>query len=151
MQHPVWLAFLDGEANAGLPDWERGMGAGKLLEAVQPDAFIYLNLVGGEDAHFPRTTPASDLLQEQLWSVAARLGMDDVFIDEKGPVVDDAHALFLDAGVPSTAILQPDYPYFRTTRDDCKRLDKASLHAVGALLEFYLEEGGFLTVAPALK
>ncbi|HID34512.1 MAG TPA: M28 family peptidase [Anaerolineae bacterium] len=151
LQHQVWLAFLDGEANAGLPDWAMGVGAGKLLEAVQPDAFIYLNLVGGENAHFPRTAPAADLLQEQLWSAAARLRMNDIFVDEKGPAIEDAHAVFLNAGVPSVGILQPDYPYFRTTRDDCKRLDKASLHAVGALLEFYLEDGSFLTVAPALK
>ena len=151
LQHQVWLVFLDGEANGGLPGWETGVGAAKLAEAVHPDAFIYLNLVGGENARFPKLPDATDLLQDQLWAVAEKLELAGVFVDDLGPAIDDAHTIFLKAGVPSAAILQPDYPYFRTTEDDCNRLDAASLQNVGALLEFYLEDGRFLTIAPALK
>ncbi len=151
VEHPVWLVFLDGEANVGLPGWETGLGAQAFAQAVHPKAIIYLNLVGAAQARFPRSPDATPLLQKQLWRLARTLEMDTVFPDDTGPQVQDAHTLFLAQEIPTAEILQPDYPYLRTTEDTCKHLDPATLEAVGTLLESYLETGRFLTIAPALK
>ncbi len=151
IEHPVWLVFLDGEANAGLPGWEAGLGAQALAQAVHPKAIIYLNLVGAANARFPRSPDATSLLQNQLWRLARTLEMDTVFLDDTGPLVQDAHTLFLEQKIPTAEILQPDYPYLHTTQDTCDQLDAATLQSVGRLLEAYVEGGRFLTLAPALR
>jgi len=151
LKHRIWLVFLDGEANAGLPGWETGVGAKRLAEAVLPDAFIYLNLVGGEHATYPKLPEATEMMQGQLWTIAKRLSLADVFLDVPGPPVTDAHTIYLEMGVPAVEIIQPDYPYFRTAEDTCEHLEADSLRNVGALLEFYLENARFLDIAPSLK
>ena len=151
LAHRLWLVFLDGEANRGLPEWKTNVGAEQLTEAVLPDAFIYLNLVGGENARFPKSAPATELLQDHLWSEAKKIGLAGVFLDDIGPAVEGAHTVFLNKGVPSVAIVQSNYPYYRTTEDDCKYLSASTFQQVGTLLEFYLEERRFLNIAPTLK
>jgi len=151
LQHRVWLVFLDGEANAGVPDWEGQLGSKYFLDGRHPAGAIYLNMVGAADARFPQAPDANELLQTQLWKLAAKLGHDDIFITEMGPSIADAHAVFLQAGIPTAEIIQPDYPYARTSEDACDKLDAATLKAVGVLLESYIENNDFLTIAPSLK
>jgi hypothetical protein len=151
LHHRVWLVFLDGEADAGLPAWEELSGARRFVRNRHPAAVIYLDMVGGADALFPQSPDAEDLLQSQLWKLAARMGYDDRYLPETGPVVQDAHTVFLASGIPTAEIIQPDYPYARTVADVCNKLDAESLKSVGALLESYLENNDFMTIAPALK
>jgi hypothetical protein len=147
----VWLLFLDGEADAGLAAWDESSGARHFVDGRQPDAVIYLNMVGAVDAQFAMSPDANDLLQTQLWKLAARLGYENRFIPEPGPVIEDAHTVFLHADIPTAEIIQPDYPYARTSEDACDKLDAATLKAVGVLLESYIENNDFLTIAPSLK
>ncbi len=151
LKHTVWLVFLDGEANRGLPQWQDELGAEKLTEAMHPTGAIYLNLVGGKDARFPKVPDATRLFQDQVWALARRLGEDEVFISSQGPKPDDAHTILLNAGIPTITIQQPDYAYLHTTQDTCNKLDARSLEAVGRVVEIYLEEQRFMTIAPALK
>ena len=139
LRHRVWLVFLNGEAEAGLPSWKEASGARQFVDGRQPDAMIYLNLVGATDAVFPRLPDATPELQEQLWRLADELGLGDRFVNETGPAVKDAHLVFLQAEIPTAEIIQPDYPYARTTEDDCDKLDASTLQAVGLLLESYIE------------
>ncbi len=138
LRHRVWLVFLNGEAEAGLPSWNEASGAKKFVDGRQPDAMIYLNLVGATDAVFPRSPDATPDLQSQLWHLADELGLGNRFVNETGPVVKDAHLVFLQAEIPTAEIIQPDYPYARTTEDSCDKLDAATLEAVGLLLESYI-------------
>jgi len=151
LQHRVWLIFLDGEAEAGLPSWKEASGATQFVDGRHPDAIIYLNMVGAADAVFPQLPDVDQSLQTQLWELAAKLGFDDRFVSETGPIVKDAHLVFLQADIPTVEIIQPDYPYARSTEDTCDKLDAATLLSVGALLESYLENNDFADVASSLK
>jgi len=150
LQHRVWLLFLDGEADPNQPGWEKLSGARQFTDGRQPDAVIYLNLVGAADARFPKSPDATDLLQTQLWKIASKLGYKQ-FVPDIGPKVLDAHSVFLGADIPTAEIIQPDYPYAASTEDTCDRLDAGTLAAVGVLLESYLENGSFLTIEPSLR
>jgi len=151
LEHRVWLVFLDGDADAGLPSWPASSGAQNFVEGRRPEAVIYLNMAGAADARFPQISDANELLQTQLWKQAAKLGYDALFTLETGPAIEDAHTIFAQADIPTAEIIQPDYPYARTSEDACDKLDAATLKAVGVLLESYIENNDFLTIAPSLK
>ena len=151
LEHRVWLVFLDGEANAGLPEWEGALGASELVNAVKPAGAIYLNRVGAQGARFSKSPDATTLFQDQFWEKARQWGFQARYLNEIGPAFQDAHTVFLAAGIPTVAIVQTDDPYFRTTEDTCDRLDATTLEAAGVPLEAYLEQGDFLTILPALK
>jgi hypothetical protein len=151
LRHRLWLVFLDGEADSGINGWEAGVGARELTKAVDPDAVIYLHLVGGKEARFPKLADATDLLQDQLWSEAERIELSRRFPDIEEEAEEDARTAFLQEGIPTAAITQPDYPYFRTTDDDCRKLDPTTMQDVGRLLEYYLEAARFLNVASTLN
>jgi hypothetical protein len=151
LQHRVWLLFLDGEADPGQPGWDRLSGARHFMDGRQPQAVIYLDMVGATDARFPMIPDATDLLQTQLWKIAGRLGYGQQFVPDTGQQVRDAHVIFLEANIPTAEIIQPDYPYARSPEDTCERLDADTLTAVGVLLESYLENGSFLTVESSLQ
>ena len=151
LQLRVWLLFLDGEADAGLAAWDETSGARHFINGRHPAAVIYLNMVGAAVARFAPPPGAADLLQGQLWRLAAHLGNEERFIPGPGPAIEDAHTVFVRAGIPTAEIIQSDYPYARTTADDCDKLDAETLKSVGVLLESYLENNDFLTIAPSLK
>ena len=150
LQHRVWLLFLDGEADAGLPDWPASSGARNFLAGRHGAAVIYLDKVGAPGAIFPPAPDANDLLQTQLWRLAQRLGGEERFPMQPGPGLEPTPALFAAAGLPTVAISQPHPPFNRTSQDTCDRLDAYALKAVGVLLESYLENNAFLTIVPSL-
>ncbi len=151
LQHRLWLVFLDGEADPDAPDWDQLSGARRFAQNRHPAAIIYLNNVGAVHPYFPQAPDANELLQSQLWKLAGRLGYESLFPQQVGPTIIDAHTRFIQAGIPTAIIIQPDYPYARTPEDDCKKIDEKSLQAVGVLLESYVENGEFMTIAPALR
>ena len=151
LRHRVWLVFLDGEAQPDAPDWEQISGARQFLDGRHPAAVIYLSNVGAADAVFLQVPDANDLLQTQLWKLGARLGYERLFVPDAGPEVVDAHTVFVQAGVPTAEIIQANYPYAGAPDDDCDKLDAETLAAVGVLLESYIGNGDFMTIAPALK
>jgi len=151
IKHQVWLVFLDGDAEVGLPDWEQSSGARQFIDGRYPGAVIYLNRVGATDATFPQPPSGARSLQLQLWKLADELGLEETFLPKTGPKLTDAHTVFLDAGIPTAAIIQPDYPYTHTTEDTCDKLDADTLSAVGALLEKYLEDGYSLTFLQTIR
>ena len=145
LKHQLWLVFLDGDAEVGLPHWEETSGAQQFITGREPNAIIYLNMVGATDASFPQQFNATRSLQLQLWRLADNMGLEAFFPPRNGPLVEDAHTIFLDYGIPTVAIIQPDYPYAHTTEDTCDKLSADTLAAVGSLLETYLEDGYSLT------
>jgi len=151
LQHRVWLVFLDGEADPAADDWAQLSGARRFVKNRHPAAIIYLDMVGAHNARFPQLPDANDLLQTQLWKQAAHLGYSSYFPTTLGPTLQDAHTVFVQAGIPTVEIIQPDYPYARTPEDDCDKLSAQTLAAVGVLLESYLENGDMLTIVPSLR
>ncbi len=151
LQHRVWLVFLDGEANAGLPKWEGSLGASQFVSAIKPAGAIYLNRVGANDARFMKVPDATPIFQDQYWKQAQQWGYKARYLDQVGPTIQDAHTVFMAADIPTVAIIQADDPYYHTTEDICSRLDATTLETVGVPLEAYLEQGDFFTILPVLN
>jgi len=151
LSHRVWLVFLDGEANSGVPGWEGMLGSRAFSRQHHPAAVIYLNKVGAVDAQFPKYPDATALLQTQIWKLAGKLGFRQQFISQFGPEVINAHTVFLKSDIDTANIVQPGYIADRTTLDNCDQLSANTLTRVGGLLERYLESDSFSIIAPSLK
>lgn len=151
LSHRIWLVFLDGEANAGVPGWQGMLGSRAFSRRHHPAAVIYLDKVGAVDAVFPKYSDATALLQTQLWEWAKKLGFSQQFSLQFGPDIEDAHTIFLQSDIAAADIVQPDYVVDRTTLDQCDQLSTNTLERVGVLLEHYLENDSFSIIVPSLK
>lgn len=105
-------------------------------------AFILLDMVGNASAQFYREGSSDDSapwLLDEIWSVAARLGV-DAFVNESGTTITDDHSSFIAEGVPSVDIInsRPGRvfpPYWHTVEDDEDVLDAEMMGNVGRVLE----------------
>ncbi len=147
--HTVCLAFLDAEANEGLPGWNARLGSAHLARTLdqdvprcaQPRAFVALDMVGADGALY-RIDPLADMaLSEALWRTAADLGFGATFAPEAGPPVSNAHVPFAAQGYPTALIADLDYPHARTRADTTDRVTAAALARVGRTLEVWVEGG----------
>jgi hypothetical protein len=140
LDHRVWLLFLDGET---APNWPETSGAPNFIAVRHPAAVIYLNQLGGGEP-IRQVADANKLLQRHLWSDARRLHSEDWFVDELGQSENDAMTVFVQAGIPAVKLTQS------SAADACDTLQEAPLQAVGTLLESYLENNHFLSIATSL-
>ena len=75
---------------------------------------------------------------DRVWSKAAELGHDRVFLqEEQGPVTDD-HLPLLDAGMRVIDVIDLDYPYHHRPTDTLDKISARSLSIVGEVAEALL-------------
>lgn len=102
---------------------------------------VVLDMVGGTGARFLReaiSQQAVPSVVDRVWSLAARLGHGDVFVNRTGsPVVDD-HLFLLRGGIPAIDIIENENPAtgsfpptWHTLNDDMTSIDARTLRAVG--------------------
>jgi hypothetical protein len=140
----VWLAFFDGkylgsqEAGADPP---ASAGAAALAQSLdlQPEAMILVDMVGESDQQFFFDANSDPRLSNQLWQVAEALGFARWFIPEVRHEIANDHLPFRDLGVPVAALVDLDYPFWRTTQDTADKLSPDGLERVGRVLEVFLE------------
>jgi hypothetical protein len=104
--------------------------------------FFLLDMVSNASAQFYREGASDDSapwLLDEIWSVAARLGV-DAFVNETGTTITDDHSSFIAEGVPGIDIInsRPGRafpPYWHTTDDDADVLDEEMMGNVGRVLE----------------
>lgn len=137
----VWLAFLDGQYSpqgALVSD-----GALHLDDLIPSDAalrgVVMLDLVGGAEARFRIDPKADPALSGQLWSLASQLGYESWFSTEQGISLELGQTDFADLAVPSVAIADTDYPFWRTLQDTPDKLSVESLLRVGRVLQAFLQ------------
>ena len=85
------------------------------------------------DLDIRREALSTETLTELIWAAAARLGHQRHFLPTAMPVEDD-HAPFLRAGVPSTLLIDFDYPPWHTADDTLDKVSPRSLQTVGEVL-----------------
>lgn len=117
---------------------------------------ILLDMVGAAGATFPREVYSLEYapqVVEKVWSRAARLGFGNYFIMDKtaGGITDDHYFVNTIAHIPMIDIIHYDvlknsfYPYWHTTSDDLRQIDKSTLNATGrTLLEVLYREDNAL-------
>jgi glutaminyl-peptide cyclotransferase len=153
-KNAVWIAFFDAEEAFNPTVWKdpdncygsRQMAAQMAANGDLPKvkAFILADLVGGRTPHFGRDPESTKWVVDLVWSVAAKLGYSNVFVDEdKGPGGDD-HLSFTRRKVPSVDIIDldiaNDVPYWHTPQDTMDKISPKTLAITGhTILESVLE------------
>ena len=70
----------------------------------------------------------------KVWSVAAELGLEGIFVPEDGGEVIDDHVPLIQAGFRVIDLIDLDYSAWHTTLDLPDRTSPRSLEAVGRVL-----------------
>jgi glutaminyl-peptide cyclotransferase len=144
-KYAVWIAFFDAE-EAFKVQWDdndldhcygsRQLAARMAASGDLPKvkAFILADIVGGRTPHFGRDPESTKWVVDFVWSVAAKLGYSNVFVnDAKGPGGDD-HFSFTSRKVPSVDIIDLDFndvPYWHTPQDTMDKISAKTLAIVG--------------------
>jgi len=144
----IWLAFLDGEEafNMQWVDPDNTYGSRQLAASLalsgtlrRVKAMILVDMVGPASPVFKRESNSTPWLTEILWSTAARLGYEKVFVNETSSV-DDDHFPFLARDVPAADIIDLEVPYWHTTNDTLDKIDPRTLAITGHVLIASLPE-----------
>jgi glutaminyl-peptide cyclotransferase len=134
-----WLAFFDGEearvawtATDSLYG-SRHMAAVLARRGELPRAVIVADMIGDRDLNIRREASSTPWLTDLIWESARRLGHSLHFLS-KSRAVEDDHAPFLRAGVPSTLLIDFDFPPWHTASDTLDKVSARSLQVVGDVL-----------------
>lgn len=149
----VDIIFFDGEDYGKPSDLEfyflgsREWGSNPPVPGYNPRFGILLDMVGGEDAIFPKegySMQYAPSLVNEIWSVADKKGYGDLFADRRGaPISDDHIIVHRLTGIPMINIIHHRvseegkviFPeYWHTQRDDLNIISKSTLQAVGDVL-----------------
>jgi len=140
----VDIVFFDGEdyGESGRP-WDFCLGSSWFadnLKGYRPAAAIIVDMVGDSDLRIPRegySSAASGPLVDELFGIAARLGVEQ-FANEAGHTIIDDHLPFIRAGIDAVDLIDFDYPHWHTVADIPDKCSPGSLEAVGRVLLEYI-------------
>ncbi len=152
--YTYWLVWFDGEeAREAWTARDSLYGSRRLATDLArdkrlPRAMILVDMIGDRDLAIRREAHSATWLTEIIWDAAARLGHGRHFLRDTIPVEDD-HVPFLRVGVPSTLLIDFDFPPWHTAADTLDKLSADSLTVVGQVLlealpsvEHYLSRQG---------
>ena len=135
----IELVFFDGE-EATLRDWgvtDHTYGSQYYVDAGRKNgtlpalkAMVLVDMIADRSQRFMREANSTEWLTDIIWSTARKLGHGSVFVNAATPIEDD-HIPFLKAGVPSTDIIDLDYPAWHTAADTLDETSARSLQVVG--------------------
>ena len=137
-----WIVFFDGEE--ARREWSATdgiYGSRHLVGSLQREgrtaqlkAVVVVDMIGDRRLNIRREAASTPWLTDLLWGSARRLGHQAHFLNETLTVEDD-HAPFLRAGIPSALLIDFDYePYWHTPEDTLDKLSPRSLQVVGDVL-----------------
>jgi peptidase M28-like protein len=139
-KYAVWIAFFDGEeAVKQWSDTDSRYGsrqmAAKLAtsgELPKVKALLLADIVGSHPLRIKRDSYSTKALTDLVWKTAARLGYQDIFVNEETGSQDD-HQSFLKRGVPAVDVIT-DFSangYWHTPQDTLDKVSARSLAIVG--------------------
>jgi len=102
-------------------------------------AMILVDMVGPKSPVYKRESNSTPWLTDILWTTAARLGYENVFVNQSSTVEDD-HLAFLNRDVPAADIIDLEVPYWHTTGDTLDKIDPRTLAITGHVLIASLPE-----------
>jgi glutaminyl-peptide cyclotransferase len=145
-RYAVWIAFLDGE-EAVNREWvdpdncygSREMAAKLAISGELPKvkAFLLADIVGSHPLRIKRDSYSTKALTDLVWKTAARLGYQEIFVNEQTASEDD-HQSFLKRGVPAVDVITDFVAtgYWHTPQDT---LDKVSANSLAIVGHVFLE------------
>jgi glutaminyl-peptide cyclotransferase len=138
-EYTYWIVWFDGEeARESWTPLDSLYGSRRMAADLEksrrlPRALIVADMIGDRDLGIRREAASTPWLTDLIWAGAARLGHSASFLQEVLPVEDD-HAPFLRAGVPSALLIDFDYPPWHTAGDMLDKVSARSLEIVGSVL-----------------
>ena len=140
----VWIAFLDGEEamvhwNQNQDDHTYGsrqMAANLELTGQLKNikAVILVDMIGQKGLHISKDSYSTPWLTDLVWSTAAKLGYQNVFVPQTSTTEDD-HQPFLAKGLAAVDLIDlNDYikeGYWHTAQDTMDKISPKSLAIVG--------------------
>ena len=134
-----WVVWFDGEE--ARETWtatdslygSRRMARELARKGTLPRALIVADMIGDRDLGIRREALSTEWLTEIIWAAAARRGAGAHFLADTMAVEDD-HAPFLRAGVPSALLIDFDFPPWHTAEDTLDKVSARSLEIVGSVL-----------------
>jgi peptidase M28-like protein len=138
-EYTYWVVWFDGEE--AREAWSAGdslygsrfMARELARRAALPRALIVADMIGDRELGIRREAFSTAWLTDIIWATAARRGEGVHFLPEALTVEDD-HAPFLRAGVPSALLIDFDYPPWHTPEDTLDKVSARSLAIVGNVL-----------------
>jgi Zn-dependent M28 family amino/carboxypeptidase len=137
----IWIAFFDGEE--AFRQWSdtdgtygsREMAARLALSGDLPrvQAMLLADIVGTRNLVIKRESNSTPWLTKLVWSTAARLGYQNIFVPALTTIEDD-HIPFLRRNVPAVDIIDLEIPYWHTPEDTLDKISPRSLAIVGHVL-----------------
>lgn len=134
----IWIAFFDGEE--AFVEWSATDGtygsrqmAAKLAasgDLKRFKAMLLADLIGDRNLKIKRESNSTRWLTDLVWSTAARLGYEQVFVPEE-TIVDDDHLSFLRRNVPAVDVIDLEETYWHTPDDTLDKVSPGSLGIVG--------------------
>jgi Zn-dependent M28 family amino/carboxypeptidase len=134
-----WIVWFDGEeARESWTAADSLYGSRWMARELErtgrlPRALIVADMIGDRDLAIRREASSTGWLTEVVWAAAARLGVSAHFVPDSMAVEDD-HAPFLRAGVPSALLIDFDYPPWHTAEDTLDKVSARSFEIVGSVL-----------------
>ena len=116
------------------------------VEGYAPRFSILLDMVGGQNARFPKegySMQFAPALVNEVWSIADEKGLDELFIPKRGSKISDDHVVINRIlGIPTIDIIRHNpsssnsqfAPYWHTHDDDLSIISKKTLDGVGQTL-----------------
>ncbi len=142
----VWIAFFDGEEafNEQWIDPDNTYGSRELAarmalsgDLARVRAFILADLVGNHNLRLKREAQSTPWLTDMIWSTAARLGYQRIFVNQQ-TLIEDDHLPFLRRGVAAADVIDLENPqndnYWHRTSDTLDKVSPRSLAIVGHVL-----------------
>lgn len=132
----VFVAFDGEESRRGTPDSqfvEKGLRGSKVAARAyrHAEAMVLLDFVGDRQLSTPREANSDAALWAKLRSAARHTGNANYFPPRTSGAIEDDHAPFIAAGVPSIDLIDFDYPCFHVACDDLSHVSARSLDATG--------------------
>ena len=142
----VWMAFLDGEE--AVIDWDANndhtYGSRELVAKMQLDgdlknvkAVVLVDMIGQKGLTMKKESSSTPWLVDLIWSTAATLGYQDVFVSQPTSAADD-HDPFLAEKVPAVDLIDlDDYiaeGYWHTPQDTMDKISAKNLAIVGHVM-----------------
>ena len=147
----VWLVFFDGEESTmEWRDRDHTYGSRRLARRWLADgtvsrirALLNVDMIGDADLELVFEGHSNRELREQIWNLGKRLGYEKTFRRHVGYIEDD-HIPFLQAGVPSLALIDfeygPNNAYWHTSSDTLDKLDRRSFGVILHVLEAAIDD-----------
>lgn len=138
----VWLVFFDLEDQGNIDGWDWILGSQAFVKQLDaaPDAVIVIDMIGDTDLNIYRERSSNPQLVDEIWTQAAMIGYDDIFIDKPKYSILDDHSPFLSAGMNAIDLIDFDYPYWHTVNDTADKVSPQSLGIIGEVLLAWLKQ-----------